>query len=158
VALHQEVQLSELYREVVLDHYRKPRGREPIGREDVVAKGFNPVCGDEVEVKLAVSQETIQQAQVVSRGCAICTASASIMAELLPGKTLGQAEEEAELFRQVMHGKPFPQDRNLGDLPALEGVKHFPVRVKCALLPWMTLKDAVAAFRRGLKQAQTTTE
>lgn len=153
-----EVHLDELYREVVMDHYRRPRGRQPLSRVDVSAKGFNPVCGDEVEVALALSGETVAQAQIVSRGCAICTASASMMAEVLPGKTLSQAEADAEEFRQVMHGKPFPQDRKLGDLEALEGVKHFPVRVKCALLPWMTLKDAIAAFRRGEKQAETTTE
>lgn len=153
-----EVHLDELYREVVMDHYRRPRGRQPLSRVDVSAKGFNPVCGDEVEVALALSGETIAQAQIVSRGCAICTASASMMAEVLPGKTLSQAEADAEEFRQVMHGKPFPQDRELGDLEALEGVKHFPVRVKCALLPWMTLKDAIAAIRRGESQAETTTE
>ncbi len=158
MVLRPEVELSELYREVVLDHYRKPRGREPVGQTSVTAKGFNPVCGDEVEVALAVTGERIAQAQVVSRGCAICTASASMMAELLPGKGLGDAEEDAELFRQVMHGKPFPRDRQLGDLEALEGVKHFPVRVKCALLPWMTLKDALAAYRRGEQHASTTTE
>ncbi len=153
-----EVQLDELYREVVMDHYRRPRGRQPLSKVDVSAKGFNPVCGDEVEVALQLSGETIAQAQVVSRGCAICTASASMMAEVLPGKSVAQAEADAEEFRQVMHGKPFPQDRELGDLEALEGVKHFPVRVKCALLPWMTLKDAIAAFRRGESKAETTTE
>ncbi|MFN3412968.1 MAG: Fe-S cluster assembly sulfur transfer protein SufU [Thermoanaerobaculum sp.] len=153
-----EVQLDELYREVVMDHFRRPRGRQPLSKVDVAAKGFNPVCGDEVEVALELAGETIAQAQVISRGCAICTASASMMAEVLPGKPLSQAEADAEEFRQVMHGKPFPQDRDLGDLEALEGVKHFPVRVKCALLPWMTLKDAIAAFRRGESQAETTTE
>lgn len=158
MVVRQEVQLDELYREVVMDHYRRPRGREPLPKVDVTAKGFNPVCGDEVDVALDVAGETIRGAQVVSRGCAICTASASMMAELLPGKALSAAEEDAELFRQVMHGKPFPPDRELGDLEALEGVKHFPVRVKCALLPWMTLKDAIAAFRRGETGAQTTTE
>ncbi|MGC8915967.1 MAG: Fe-S cluster assembly sulfur transfer protein SufU [Thermoanaerobaculum sp.] len=158
MGMRQEVQLDELYREVVMDHYRRPRGREPLPKVDVTAKGFNPVCGDEVDVALDVAGETIRGAQVMTRGCAICTASASMMAELLPGKTLSAAEEDAELFRQVMRGTPFPPDRELGDLEALEGVKHFPVRVKCALLPWMTLKDAIAAFRRGETGAQTTTE
>ncbi|MCX7895730.1 MAG: SUF system NifU family Fe-S cluster assembly protein [Thermoanaerobaculum sp.] len=153
-----EVPLDELYREVVLDHYRHPRGREPLARVDVTAQGFNPLCGDQVEVALQVGEELIQQVQVLSRGCAICTASASMMAEALPGQTLAQAEQGAEAFRQVMHGKPFPQELPLGDLEALEGVKHFPVRVKCALLPWMTLKEAIAALRRGERRAKATTE
>jgi len=158
MALRPEVELSELYREVVLDHYKHPRGRDALPKADITAKGFNPLCGDEVEVALALADERIAQAQVVARGCAICTASASMMAEVLGGKQLAEAEEDAEAFRQAMHGKPFPQDRHLGDLEALEGVKHFPVRVKCALLPWMTLKDAIAAYRRGERAAQTTTE
>lgn len=155
---HPEVQLSELYREVVMDHYRNPRGRTPLTKADITAKGFNPVCGDEVEVALALSGEHIAQAQVMARGCAICTASASMMAEVLPGRDLRQAEEDAEAVRRLMHGEATLKDRELGDLEALEGVRHFPVRVKCALLPWMTLRDAIASFQRGEHPTLTTTE
>ncbi|MGQ9495361.1 MAG: Fe-S cluster assembly sulfur transfer protein SufU [Thermoanaerobaculaceae bacterium] len=155
---HAEVQLSELYREVVMDHYRHPRGRTPLARADITAKGFNPVCGDEVEVALALSGEHIAQAQVITRGCAICTASASMMAEILPGKDLREAEEDAEAVRRLMHGEAIPPDRELGDLKALEGVRHFPVRVKCALLPWMTLRNAIGSFQRGEQPTLVTTE
>lgn len=150
--------LDELYREVVLDHYRRPRGRAPLPRVDVTAHGHNPLCGDEIDVVLAIDGERIDAVQVTGRGCAICTASGSIMAELLPGRTIAGAEDAAETFRRMMHGDPAPPGVDLGDLELLEGVQRFPVRVKCALLPWMTLRDALAASRDGAPAAVTTTE
>ena len=153
-----EVALDELYREVVLDHHRHPRGRAPIGRVDARAHGFNPVCGDEVVLSLALDGETIAGVQVQGRGCAICTASGSIMAEMVPGRTLAEAETTSEAFRGVMHGQPTPAGADLGDLEALEGVQKFAVRVKCAMLPWVTLADAVRAWRSGAGEAASTTE
>jgi len=150
--------LDELYREAVLDHYRHPRGRAPLPRVDVTAHGHNPLCGDEIDVALAIDGEHIEAVQVTGRGCAICTASGSIMAELLPGRTVAGAEDTAETFRRLMHGEPPPTGVDLGDLELLEGVQRFPVRVKCALLPWMTLRDALAAHREGIPAAVTTTE
>lgn len=150
--------LDELYREVVLDHYRHPRGRAPLPRVDVTAHGHNPLCGDEIDVALAIDGERIEAVQVTGRGCAICTASGSIMAELLPGRTIAAAEATAETFRRLMHGEPPAAGADLGDLELLEGVQRFPVRVKCALLPWMTLRDALAAHRHGTPAAVTTTE
>ncbi len=150
--------LDELYREVILDHYRRPRGRTPLPRVDVTAHGRNPVCGDEIDVALALADGHIEAARVTGHGCAICTASGSIMAELLPGRTTGQAEEAAEAFRRMMHGEPPPAAVDLGDAELLEGVQRFPVRVKCALLPWMTLRDALAAHRAGAAPTVTTTE
>lgn len=150
--------LDELYREVVLDHYRRPRGRAPLPRVDVTAHGHNPLCGDEIDVALGLDGERIDGVQVNGRGCAICTASGSIMAGLLPGRTTAVAEGMAEAFRRMMHGEPAPAGVDLGDLELLEGVQRFPVRVKCALLPWMTLRDALAAHRAGAPAAVTTTE
>jgi nitrogen fixation protein NifU and related proteins len=153
-----EVKLDELYREVVLDHHRKPRGRAPLPRVDARAHGFNPVCGDEVRLALSLDGGRITGVEVQGRGCAICTASGSIMAELVPGRTEEEAEHLSEAFRAVMHGQPAPAGEDIGDLEALEGVQKFPVRVKCALLPWVTLADALRAWHDGTAEATTTTE
>ncbi len=153
-----EVALDELYREVVLDHHRHPRGRAPLVRVDARAHGFNPVCGDEVVLSLALDDERIAGVRVEGRGCAICTASGSIMAEMVPGRTVAEAERTSEAFRTVMHGGPAPQGVDLGDLEALEGVRKFAVRVKCAMLPWVTLADAVRAWRAGAPESSSTTE
>ncbi len=142
--------LDELYREVVMDHSRRPRGRDPLPRVDATARGFNPVCGDEVEVRVAVEGNQVAGVQVAGRGCAICTASGSILAEVLPGRRLDETSSTVEAFRCLMHGQPTAPDIDLGDLEALSGVARFPVRVKCAMLPWVTLEDALRAWRVGL--------
>jgi len=153
-----EVALDELYREVVLDHHRHPRGRVPLARVDARAHGFNPVCGDEVLLSLALDADRIAGVQVQGRGCAICTASGSIMAEMVPGRTVAEAEATSETFRGVMHGTRVPAGVDLGDLEALEGVQKFAVRVKCAMLPWVTLADAIRAWRSGTADSTSTTE
>ncbi len=153
-----EVALDDLYREVVMDHHRRPRGRAPLPRVDTRAHGFNPVCGDEVVISLALEGDRLTGVQVQGRGCAICTASGSIMAEMVPGHTAAEAEATAEAFRSVMHGAPAPAGVDLGDLEALEGVRKFAVRVKCAMLPWVTLTDALRAWRSGSTEAASTTE
>ncbi|MFH1176304.1 MAG: SUF system NifU family Fe-S cluster assembly protein [Acidobacteriota bacterium] len=153
-----DVQLDDLYREVVMDHHRRPRGRAPLARVDAQAHGFNPVCGDEVLLSLAIDDGAISALQVEGRGCAICTASGSIMAELVLGHSLDDAELKAGAFRGVMHGRPAPAGLDLGDLEALEGVQRFAVRVKCALLPWVTLVDALRAWRSGERAALSSTE
>lgn len=141
--------LEELYREVVLDHSRRPRGREPLERVDISARGFNPVCGDEMEVRLRVETGEVAGVQVSGRGCAICTASGSILAEVLPGRHLDGVASTVEAVRGLMHGQPPGGGVDLGDLEALSGVARFPVRVKCAMLPWVTLEDAIDVWRAG---------
>ena len=153
-----DVQLDDLYREVVMDHHRRPRGRTPLARVDATAHGFNPVCGDEVQLSLGIDGGAVTGVQLQGRGCAICTASGSIMAELVPGRSLADAEATAEAFRGVMHGHPAPAGVEMGDLEALEGVQRFAVRVKCALLPWVTLVDALRAWRAGQASVESTTE
>jgi len=153
-----EVALDQLYREVVLDHHRRPRGRTPLPRVDARAHGLNPVCGDEIHLHLSLDGDRITGVEVQGRGCAICTASGSIMAEVIPGRTEVEATAFAEVFRNVMHGKVAPPTVDMGDLEALEGVKKFPVRVKCALLPWVTLVDALRVWRNGATEGTATTE
>lgn len=137
------VPLSEIYRDVVLDHYRSPRGRSEIASPDARAEGQNPLCGDEVTLALKFEDDRIRDVEVHGRGCSISVASGSMLAELLPGKTKQEAHRILHAFKALMHGRPAPEGLDLGDLDALEGVKKFPVRVKCALLAWTTLEDAL---------------
>jgi nitrogen fixation NifU-like protein len=120
--------------------------------------GKNPSCGDEVTLQVKFDGDVLTQVGVLSRGCAISTSSGSMMAELIEGCTTDQAQQLADRFKQVMHGDEFPVDIDLGDLEALEGVKQFPVRIKCALLPWVTLLDAILAHHQGRDPDPVNTE
>lgn len=139
-----DVELGSLYRDTVLDHFRSPRGRKVLDRVDLSRLGHNPVCGDRLAMSLKVDGDKISDIEVETKGCAISVASASMLAELVPGLTKKEARHLAESFRAMMHGQPMPTDLEIGDLDSLEGVKNFPVRVKCALLGWMTLLDALS--------------
>jgi nitrogen fixation NifU-like protein len=150
--------MDALYREVVLDHHRNPRGAQPLVDYDTQAAGKNPSCGDEVTLQVRFDGDRIAAVGVLSTGCAISTSSGSMMAELVEGLTVAEAGQLADRFRQVMHGDEFPVDIDLGDLEALEGVKQFPVRIKCALLPWVTLLDAIVASREGREPRPVSTE
>ncbi len=152
------LELDSMYRDVVLDHYTQPRGRCPLDRHDIENEGFNPVCGDEVKVGLRIEDGIILGVHSLGRGCSISVASGSMLAEMLQGKTLKEAKEIAENFRRMMHAEIGPDDVDLGDLEALEGVQNFPVRIKCALLPWTTLLDAIDAYERGERAVKSTTE
>ena len=143
------VHLDEIYRDVVLDHYRQPRGRKPIDDPDHQAEGQNPLCGDELTLALKFDGDRIQGVSVQARGCSISVASGSMLAELLPGKTRKEALIILAAFKALMHGEPLPEGLDIGDLDALEGVRKFPVRVKCALLAWTTLQDALGDRSAG---------
>jgi nitrogen fixation NifU-like protein len=138
--------LDDLYREVVLDHYRNPRGRKKLDHPSVHVEGFNPSCGDQVHVALSLQGDRINGVEVQCQGCSISVASGSMMAELLVGKTRQEVQRLAEAFKATMHGREPEPGLDLGDLEALEGVRRFPVRIKCALLAWTTVQEALAAF------------
>jgi nitrogen fixation NifU-like protein len=144
-----DVQLGDLYRETVLDHFRSPRGRKTLNHVDCSREGHNPVCGDRMTVSVELDGDKIRDVSVDSKGCAISVASGSMLAELVPGLSCAQARELAAAFRGMMHGKPAPKDLDIGDLDALEGIRNFPVRVKCALLAWVTLDDALQGSTSG---------
>jgi nitrogen fixation NifU-like protein len=153
--------MDELYREVILDHHRRPRGQAPLaGAVDARAEGKNPSCGDELELELTCPGGTITGAHVACRGCAIATASGSILAELVPGRTPEQARALAEAFREAMHSPDgmLADALDPGDLEVLTGVRKFPARVKCALLPWITLLSALDAQSGDSRAAPATTE
>ncbi len=133
--------LDELYRQVILDHHRHPRGRQALRQPDLEASGLNPSCGDEVTLQLELEGERITEVAVLGRGCAVSTASGSMLAEIIRGRTVEEARQIAEVFKEMMQGQEIPEELDLGDLEALTGVRKFPVRIKCALLPWVTLLD-----------------
>ncbi len=154
-----DVELDALYRDTVLDHFRSPRGHKTLDRTDVERDGYNPVCGDKITLSVKLSEHGVEDVATQCKGCVISVASASMLAELLPGKSREEALQLAETFKRMMHGSPPPEGCDIGDLDALEGVRNFPVRVKCALLPWMTLIDALKeAETNGRKAGSTTTE
>lgn len=153
--------MDELYREVILDHHRRPRGQQPLsGAVAARAEGRNPSCGDELVLELACADGAITGAHVACRGCAIATASGSILAELVPGRTPAQARALAEAFREAMHSPDgdLPDSLDPGDLEVLTGVRKFPARVKCALLPWITLLSALEGSDGGAAPTPATTE
>lgn len=143
--------LKSLYQELILQHYRSPRNRGALEDPDVEIAMNNPVCGDEITLALRVRDGVIEAARFTGQGCSISQASASMMTQLLEGRSLAEADAIAARFLQMMHGdREAARDRALGDLRALEGVSKFPARVKCALLPWNAFQEA----EKGLDHQQ----
>ena len=144
--------IDQLYQEIILDHYKHPHGRglrEPFGGE---AHHVNPTCGDEVTLRVAADGATLTDISYDGLGCSISQASASILHELLSGRTAGEATKVHEAFVALMQGRGnvTPDEDVLGDGIAFAGVARYPARVKCALLPWMAFKDAAARAGVGI--------
>lgn len=138
-------QLDELYESIILDHYRNPRNTEPLTDPDVDVEANNPFCGDEVHIQLEIRGGVVARVSVSGQGCAISQSSASLLAEILEGKTVDEALELVTQVRRMMRGEELSEDEKdvLGDVIALEGVNRFPVRIKCALLSWTALEDSL---------------
>jgi nitrogen fixation NifU-like protein len=149
--------MQELYRELILDHYRSPRGAAPLPRADRRAEGQNPLCGDECTVSLALDGERVGEIAFQARGCSISVASGSMMAGEIRGRTLAEVRALDAAVRGMLQGKGKAAGVDLGDLEALEGVSKFPVRVKCALLPWTTLAEALDRGDAGAAVAAPVT-
>jgi nitrogen fixation protein NifU and related proteins len=135
------VSLDDLYREVILDHYSRPRNKGTLEPADVVREGANPLCGDEIRLSLVVRDGIVRDVRFDGKGCSISQASASMMTERIKGQPIAEARRLIGAFKAMMHGEA-PQPDDLGDLEALQGVRKFPVRVKCATLGWVTLEEA----------------
>ena len=137
--------LDDLYQQVILDHGRKPRNFRGIDDASGSAEGFNPMCGDRVTVYLKRDDGHIADAAFTGNGCAICTASASMMTQVIKGKTVEEIDCLFDGFHQMTTSDAFtPQQAEaLGKLAVFAGVKKYPIRVKCATLPWHTLKAAM---------------
>lgn len=143
---------DEIYRETILDHFRRPRNRGTLPGTPFHAEGLNPTCGDEILLDLAAEDGRIRAMAFGGSGCSISQASASMLTERLTGATFDEADEVATEFRAMLleHAEPGPL---LGDLEALQGVARLPVRVKCALLSWNVLKDGLALARAASNPA-----
>ncbi len=130
-------------REIIMDHYLHPAGQEPVEGAQVEWWGRNPLCGDEVSVRVRLDEGRISGLQVIGRGCSVSVASGSILASELKGRTLDEAFRLLRGLKAMLRGEPLPKDMDLGDLKALRGLKDLPVRVKCALLPWTTFEEGM---------------
>ncbi|MFZ5624322.1 MAG: Fe-S cluster assembly sulfur transfer protein SufU [Gemmatimonadota bacterium] len=140
-------ELNDLYQSVILDHHRSPRNFRRMDAADAHAAGYNPLCGDQVEIWLRLDGDRIADASFQGQGCAISKASASLMTTVLKGKTRAEAEALFARFHDLVTGKVTPDDarQDLGKLAVFSGVSAYPVRVKCASLAWHALKQALEA-------------
>lgn len=136
--------LDELYRELILDHYKSPRNKGPLPDADASVHLHNPLCGDEITLALAVEGDVIREARFTGQGCSISQASASMLTEAVKGCTVAEARDMMDRFTRMVRGELAPEAAGLGDLEALAGVSRFPVRVKCALLAWEALDKDLA--------------
>jgi len=137
--------LRDLYQEVILDHSKKPRNFRSMTDADSRAEGYNPLCGDRETVFVDMDGDVVKDVSFQGAGCAISTASASMMTESVKGRTRAEAESLFERFHDLIVGKGSPgESQDLGKLAVFSGVREYPVRVKCATLPWHTLKAALA--------------
>ena len=145
--------LEELYREVILDHYRNPRNKGHLENPETSAEGVNPLCGDEISIELSFEGDNVAEVAVIGQGCSISQSSASMMTEAIKGKSRAEIEDLVAKFRQMMSIDesdnlgldPERPGSVLGDLEALQGVRQYPVRIKCASLSWNTLLEALAS-------------
>jgi len=148
---HQLMALEELYREVILDHYRNPRNKGHLDSPDASAQGVNPLCGDDITLDLALDDGVVTDVAVSGQGCSISQSSASMMTEAIKGKSRAEIDELVAKFRAMMaldDGAdpgldPERPGSVLGDIEALQGVRQYPVRIKCASLAWNTLLEAL---------------
>ena len=141
---------QDLSREIILDHYQNPRNHGRLENPTVANRGHNPLCGDEIELSVDIDaeEERIRDIAFTGRGCSISQASASMMTEAVKGMKLAEAEAAVQQFAQRMANREPPPPDLEEELDALQGVKKYPARVKCALLPWTTLRETVQLYRR----------
>jgi nitrogen fixation NifU-like protein len=141
--------VDDLYGEIVLNHYHKPRNRGSLKNPSASAEVANVFCGDEVKLQLAIAGDRITEVRFLGQGCTICLASASMLTVAVTGLSLKAVELLAVTFKGMMDGSEQVDEENLGDLEALQGVRRFPARVKCAKLPWAALEAALERYQNA---------
>jgi nitrogen fixation NifU-like protein len=147
---HEEQGLDALYRDVIFEHYRRPHNKGSQSDAQIVTKGNNPVCGDRVTVYGHIKDGKLDRVTFDGKACAICVASSSMMTEAVQGKTLDEAGKLSDHFKAMMRNEaPFEVPPDLPDMEALEGVRKFSIRVKCATLAWTTLKNGIVEYLAG---------
>jgi nitrogen fixation protein NifU and related proteins len=137
--------LEEIYKEVILDHYKNPRNKREMADAPLTCSKNNPLCGDEITVYVNASDGKVLEVSFVGQGCSISQASASIMTEAVTGKTVEDVEVLAADVRSMLAGDLEPDEEAFGELVALKGVVKYPVRVKCAVLAWDVLQEALSS-------------
>ncbi|KGR82622.1 Fe-S cluster assembly sulfur transfer protein SufU [Lysinibacillus odysseyi] len=136
--------LDQLYRSVIMDHYKNPRNKGSLEDESVTIDMNNPTCGDRIHLTLKVEDGIVQDAKFDGEGCSISMSSASMMTQIVKGRKKEEALELAEIFSKMMLGEEFDVDKyDLGDVEALQGVAKFPARIKCATLAWKAMEKGV---------------
>ena len=141
--------LEELYKEVILDHYRAPRNKRRLDPHDIMLERNNPLCGDEIELYLKYDGDKVAGIAFEGKGCSISQASASMMTEKVQGLDAKEARAVVESIKRMMAGEEEGDPSSIGDLVSLKGVVKYPVRIKCALLGWNTLQEALEADERS---------
>lgn len=136
------MELNDLYRRVIMDHYKNPRNRGELNDESISIQLNNPTCGDRISLQMQVEDGVVKNARFTGEGCSISMSSASMMTEAVKGKQLDEAVELANRFSALMQGEDV-QFEELEDIEALSGVNKFPARIKCATLAWNALKKGV---------------
>jgi nitrogen fixation NifU-like protein len=138
-------ELSELYQQVILDHNKKPRNFRKLENADRSAEGYNPLCGDQLTVYVNLADDSVREIAFQGSGCAISKAAASMMTQAVKGKSREQIEELFKEFHSMVTGELDEEtdENHLGNLKIFAGVREFPVRVKCATLPWHTMHAAL---------------
>ena len=140
-------QLDELYRDVILDHFKNPRHHGELPDAQIKVDGANPLCGDEMTWYLKLDHGRVVQTAFKAKGCAISQAAASMLSECLEGKTVDDVAEIIAAMKSLMQGEEPDPALDLGDLEALAGVRKFPVRVKCAALSWNVVEEGLKAYQ-----------
>jgi len=137
------VAIDEIYKEVILDHYKNPRNKRELPGATYVCTRNNPLCGDEISVLANLADGTIAEVTFQGAGCSISQSSASMMTEAVSGAPVDDALSLAADFRAMMAGEAEPDEARFGDLVALKGVVQYPIRIKCAVLAWDVLQEAL---------------
>ncbi len=137
------MQLDDLYQEIILDHYKSPRNFRQIPDDEAMVDEENPTCGDHIKLIAAVEDGVLSDVKIQCEGCAICTASSSMMTEKMIGLKVAEVRGWIRDFTEMMRGGPDLPEEDLDDLMALRGVKKYPLRIKCATMAWHALEDAL---------------
>jgi nitrogen fixation NifU-like protein len=139
--------LDTLYRQVIMDHYKKPRNKGILVEDSLTVNMNNPTCGDRIQLTMKVSDGKVVDAKFEGEGCSISMSSASMMTQAIKGKNINEAIKLSKVFSNMMQGKEYDDSLDLGDIEALQGVSKFPARIKCATLAWK-------AMEKGLQEEQ----
>jgi nitrogen fixation protein NifU and related proteins len=135
--------LDQLYRQVIMDHYKNPRNKGSLEDGSFTIDMNNPTCGDRIHLTLKVEDGVVQDAKFDGEGCSISMASASMMTQIVKGKEIDEALKLSKIFSDMMQGNEYDEDVDLGDIEALQGVAKFPARIKCATLAWKAMEKGV---------------